>query len=185
MRRFLVRTQPSFQRILLIESGPREIAEQVLQYLYGAKAPSQLDVLTCYDRPPESFDFGRGVVYSVHDREVVENRGRFIRKLSSAPYTLLAVMCTGSSILEKWKWLIAARTKARLVVFNESVRYFGLDIWNIRSAEEMIFHRLGRRLAGFSVGLLIAPFTLAYLVASTLWIHFRRWLRVRRQTSAI
>jgi hypothetical protein len=189
MRRFLVRAQPSFERILLIESGPRESGEKALNFLYGVKNAAQIDLLTCFSTPPDSFDAARGRVYSVHDREVVENRSRFIAKLAKNPYTLVAVLCTGSPILQRWKWAIAVRTSARLVLMNEEANYFTADVWNLKTARLMLLKRLSDRataLAGLS-GLLswiFAPFTLGYLCLYTGMVHLRRWIRLRNRVAS-
>lgn len=190
MHRFLARAQPSFDRILLIESGPRTVTERILPFLYTVKNARHVDVLTCFDSPPDSFDFDRGVVYSVHDEEARRNRGAFIKKLASAPYTVLGLLCTGSPILEKWKWMLAFRSSARLIIVNEEARYFGLEIWNIKTARLMLFKRLNpfadyspeglMQSIGSNVGgLLLAPFTVTYLLLYTAAVHARRWFRNR------
>jgi hypothetical protein len=189
VRRFLVRAQPSFERILLIESGPRESGDKALRFLYGVKRAAQIDLLTCFSTAPDSFDAARGCVYSVHDREVVANRSRFIGKLARNPYTLVAVLCTGSPILQRWKWAIALRTSARLILMNEEANYFTADVWNLETARLMLLKRLSDRataLAGLS-GLLswiFASFTVGYLCLYTGMVHLRRWTRLRKQAAS-
>jgi hypothetical protein len=195
MHRFLARAQPSFERILLVESAPRKVMEETLRYLYLTKDPVQLDVLTCYDSPPDSFDFDRGVVYSVNDPEARENRGKFIRGLLAPSYTILGVMCTGTPILQKWKWVLAFRTSARLVVVNEEARYFGLDVWNLKTARLMLLKRLNpfadsafgslaEAGAASLADILLVPFTVAYLLLCTAAIHLRRQRKVRNPATS-
>lgn len=190
MHRLLARSQPSFGSVLLIESGPRPVTEQFLRFLYNVKGAAHVDVLTCDSKPPDAFDFARGVVYSVHDAEARDNRGHFIRKLASGPYTVLAVMLTGSPILEKWKWVLAFRSSARLIAVNEEAKYFGLEIWNHRSMERMLLQRLNPfadctrdSLAAvvltFLAGVFVAPFTITYLLLYAAAQHLRRWFRNR------
>ncbi len=187
-KRFLRRAQPSFDSILVVESGPRKVTEQLLPFLYNVKQAVHVDLLTCYSTPPDAFDFDRGVVYSVHDREARENRGAFIAQLASGPYTVLGLLCTGSPILEKWKWVLAFRSPARLIAISDGTNYFGLEIWNHRSIRLMLFKRLNpfadytrESLASLIVfglsGLFLAPFTVAYLALYTAALHLRRWMR--------
>lgn len=193
MHRLLARAQPSFESVLLIESGPRTVTDRFLPYLYTVKTAARVDVLTCFDKPPASFDFNRGVVCSVHDPEARANRGAFIRNLSSGPYTVVALLCTGSPILEKWKWVLAYRSPARLIAVNEEARYFGLEIWNHRSMRLMLFKRLNPfadytrdSLAAivftFLAGIFIAPFTIAFLLLCTARLHLVAWLRTRSRS---
>jgi len=186
MRRFLARAQPSFERLLLIESGPREAGEKILRYLYDVRNVEHVDLLTCYSNPPEAFDHARGTVYSVHDREVVENRRRFVGKLAETPYSLVAILCTGSPILERWKWAVAMRTSARLIVLNEEANYFTVDIWNLSSVRLMLGKRASDR--GLALASLMtwifAPVTVAYLAAYTGMVHLRRWLRTRKAAAS-
>jgi hypothetical protein len=191
VHRLLARAQPSFSCVLLIESGPRKVTEQFLPFLYQVKGAVRVDLLTCYNAPPRAFDFDRGVVYSVNDQEVRQDRTAFIRKLSSGPYTVLALMLTGLPIMTRWKWMLAFRSSARLIAVNEEAKYFGLEIWNHRSMGRMLLQRLNpfadytrdslaAMLVRFLLGLFIAPFTIAYLLLYTGFVHVRRALRGRK-----
>lgn len=191
MHRLLARAQPSFSSILLVESGPRKVTEQFLPFLYNLKGAQHVDVLTCYSTPPAAFDFSRGVVYSVNDPEVRANRAAFIDKLVAGPYTLLALMLCGTPILQKWKWLLAYKSGARLIAVNEEAKYFGLEIWNYHSMLRMLLQRLNpfadytrdslaALLITFLLSLFVAPFTVAYLLIYTAAVHLRRILRGRK-----
>ena len=193
--RFLRRAQPPFDRILLIESGQRAVAERILTYLYQEKSAERIDLLTCYSGWPAAFDANRGTVFSVHDPEARRNRRAFIRKLAGGPYDLVALLCTGSPILERWKWTIALLTPARLILVNESAKYFGLDIWNLRTARLMLFKRLNpfadadmgssaEALITSVMDLLLTPFVVGYLLLTTAVIHLRRLLRMRRAAAS-
>ncbi len=187
MNRFAARSQPSFASILLIESGPRSVTEKFLPFLYNSRNPHRLDVLTCYSTPPAAFDFERGAVYSVHDPDARQDRSGFIRRLSTGPYSVLAMLCTGSPILSRWKWMLALRSSARIIVVNEGAQYFGLDIWNLHTLRLMVFRRLNpfadytresliAALGSALAGVFLAPFTLGYLLLYTAALHLRRRL---------
>ena len=188
--RFLTRAQPNFDSILLIESGPRRVTEEILLYFYTVKTARRVDILTCYDTPPAGFDFDRGTVHSVHHEDARRNRSEFLRTLASGPYTAVSLLCTGSPILEKWKWMLAFRSSAKLIVVNEEANYFSLDIWNLKTARLMLLKRLNpfadyssagllTSLTANLAGLLFAPFTVTYLLFYTAVLHVRRWLRAR------
>ncbi len=191
MHRLLARAQPSFHAILLIESGPRKVTEQILRYLYTEKCAAQIDVLTCFEGPPENFDTARGTLYSVNEPEVRAQRRAFISKLARKPYTIVALLCTGSPILQRWKWILAIRSGARLIVVNEEARYFGLEVWNHRSIRLMLYKRLNpfedhtrESLAAilftFLMSILVAPFTITYLLFYTSALNLRALLRSRK-----
>jgi hypothetical protein len=180
MRGLLSKAHPSFERLLVVESGPRDVTETFLQHLYEVQKSRHVDLLSCYPGRPKSFDPERGTVYSVHDEPARENRGRFIRRLLTTPYTIVAILCTGDPVLSKWKWVIALRANAKVLIVNEHAGFFLLDFEHRRFARMMLSLRLGMhqplqaRLLG---ELLLVPFTVSYLALYAAYIHAKRALR--------
>jgi hypothetical protein len=180
MRGLFSKACPSFERLLVIESGPRDVAEIFLQHLYEVQKSSHVDLLSCYGGRPQAFDPERGTVYSVHDAAARQNRGRFIRQLLGNRYTIVAILCTGDPVLAKWKWIIALRAKAKILIVNEHAGFFLLDFQHHRFARMMLSLRLGvhqpfqLRLVG---ELLLMPFTIGYLALYAAYVHARRVLR--------
>jgi len=182
MRGVLSPWHPSFERILVIESGPRKVADTFLQHLYEVQKSEQVDLLTCYPGTPKSFDSQRGNVYSVHHPNAKSDRGQFIRKLLGKHYTVVAILCTGDPVLTKWKWAIALRTKAKVLIVNEFDGFFLLDRKHLRPAKMMLWIRLGlhQPLKLHVLGeVFLVPFTITYLALYAGWVHARRALRSR------
>lgn len=182
MRGVLSPFHPSFERILVIESGPRKIADTFLQHLYEVQGSRHVDLLTCYPGAPKSFDAQCGAVYSVHHPDAKSDRSLFIRRLLAKQYTVVAILCTGDSILTKWKWVIALRTKAKLLVVNEFDGFFLVDRKHLRPAKMMLWIRLGlhQQVKLHLLGeLLLVPFSIGYLALYAGWVHARRAVRWR------
>lgn len=172
------------RRILLIESAPREAAEQALLNMYRKPETQLVDVLSCYSEPPKGFDAHRGSAYFVHSNEAVSNRWGFIRSLSAAPYDTIAMVSAGSSVMRNWKWAIALRSSARLLLIDEfgesmplSIREGG-SFWRILVYRSNLASAATLFLAAVRLGML--PLIMAYLVAYGAVAHVRRWARLPR-----
>ncbi|MEY2395157.1 MAG: hypothetical protein QOF94_1502, partial [Acidobacteriaceae bacterium] len=48
MRRFLSKSVPPFSRVLLVESGRRELLNELLRELYDLHPAMRADLVTCY-----------------------------------------------------------------------------------------------------------------------------------------
>lgn len=182
MRGLLSSVHPSFERLLVIESGPRDVAEAFLKHLYEIQKSERVDLLTCYAGAPRSFDPQRGTLFSVHDPAAKANRTQFIRRLLRGPYDMVAILCTGDAVLAKWKWLITLRVNAKILVVNEYAGFFLLDYKHLRPAKMMLSLRLGlhQPLKLHLVGeAFLVPFTITYLALYAGYVHARRALRSR------
>ncbi len=182
MRGLLSKAHPSFERLLVVESGPRDVSETFLQHLYEVQKSERVDLLTCYPGCPKSFDGERGVIYSVHEGEAKEDRAQFIRKLLKNRYTVVAIFCTGDAVLTKWKWLIAVRTRAKLLIVNEHAGFFFFDVQHRGLVKTLLSLRLGMRQPlqfRLLAELFLVPFTIVYLALYALAIHAQRAIRLR------
>lgn len=172
------RRRPPFQRVLLIESGARPTADQFLRYVYQLNPNSQVDVLTCFDTPPETFQNQRGQMFVVTDPAIAGNRQQFLRSVASKPYDVVALLHTGSGILRKWKWAITLLTRAKIVLvpadqgltFLDYGRFlqFHVNVPRLRREQVTRF-----RLAG---EVLLMPFVISYLLIYAGSVHLRRLL---------
>ena len=61
MRRFLTRRIPPFTRVLLVESGSRNLLERIIPYIYSVSASAEIDVVTCYSGAPAGLREGSNV----------------------------------------------------------------------------------------------------------------------------
>jgi hypothetical protein len=177
MRGVLSSRQGSFDQILVVESCAREATERFLKHVYETQRSRRVDLVTCYSGAPAAFDAARGAIYSIHQPEIAEKRGKFISGLNSSPYTLVAIFCTGAPILNKWKWAIALRTRAKVLIVNEHADFFFLDLANRRLARRLLSQRFGGR-GSIDVraiaGVLLVPFTISFLLCYAGLAHVRR-----------
>jgi hypothetical protein len=177
--RFLSRFTPPLLRILIVESGPRETTEKLLHYFYEVPKSQQVDVLTCYGSSPKTFDAERGTCYSIHDPAFQGNRSGLIRHLGQTKYSAVAALCTGSAVMNKWKWAIAARIPAKVLIVNEHAGFYSLDLGHLKNIGNTLSEHFLPEASTLGVigELLIAPFTISYLFLYAALIHLRRLLR--------
>ncbi len=181
MRHFFSRHTPPFTRVLLVESGSRELFDDLIPGLweiYGDRM--RLDLVTCYAGVPKGFREGAGEVYRVTDYAGRDGRGRLYRILGANRYTVAGVICSGEPIMTKWKWVLAARIPAKVFVLNENGDYFWFDWSHWRTIVHFAAFRLG--LSGASgirtlARLTLFPLAVLYLVGYAGWVHLRRALR--------
>jgi hypothetical protein len=165
-------------RVLLVESGARPIAEKFLAHLYSAHPAQHVDVLTCYEGEPANFDNSRGRVISIHTAQ--GSRLSFVDGLAGNRYHMIAILCSGESIMTQWKWAVGTRIPAKLLIVNENADYFWFDAGNIGNLLGMVRHRWGMHLRfdpRLVLEALVAPLVYLYLLANAGWVHARRALR--------
>jgi len=177
MRWFLTKTVPEFSRLLLVESGSRQLFETFLSGLYDSHPGLRADLVTCFAGPPKHFREDCGQVYNVNDYRDAPARRKLAADLANNGYSVAAIICSDEPIMTKWKWLIAARVPAKILVLNENGDYFFVDRGNLATIKHFILVRAGLTdgSAVRTIGrLLLFPFTLAYLVLFALNAHLRR-----------
>jgi len=175
---FFSRRGPVLNRILLVESGPREIFEKLFPHLYPHC--SAIDLITCYGGTPPGFDNTRGDVYHVSDYPGSESRAKLYSELRGRGYAGIGIICADLPIMTKWKWALAAKVPAKLFVVNENGDFFWADYTNWRIIVHFFLFRAG--LTGAEAvptltRLALFPFTLAFLLMYAAWVHLRRKLR--------
>lgn len=178
---FLVsRWTPKFRNVLLIESGSRRAAEKFLVELYGLRENERVDVLTCYSSPPAGFDTARGRVYFTHEAQGPA-RSELFRILARSGYSATCLLCTGDSIMTKWKWAAALRVPAKVLIVNENADSFWLDRGHLRNVRAMLLERSGVRE--------MAPLrwmgqALAFPVTLTILLCFAGYMEAKRMLAA-
>ena len=164
--------------MLLVESGSRSIQEKAIEVIRRVYPEcEQIDVLTCYAGSPSGVN---GRIYRVSDYTAPEARDKFFAQLKAAGYPAIGILCTAEPIMTKWKFAVAARMPAKLMVINENADFFWCDRGNWKMLGTFILFRAG--LTGASAAptlarLLLLPLTAAYLLAYAGAVHFRRMLR--------
>jgi hypothetical protein len=180
MRHFFTRSVPPFSRILLVESGSRELFEKLLPIFYQNYREMTCDLVTCYAGTPKSFREHQGVVYRVSDYPAGPARQRFFKQLGGCGYSIVGIICSGEPIMTKWKWMLAARLPGKVFVLNENGDYFWLDHGHLAAIRYFILFRAGLTGSGAVRTLarvVLFPFSLLYLILYAAAIHLRRSLR--------
>jgi hypothetical protein len=181
VRHFFSRRIPDFDRVLVIESGSRHLLEDLLPGIYAHHLPAlrHLDLVTCYANLPKAFDPSRGEVFRVTDFQGRAARKRLYRQLAARNYSVCGIVCAGQPIMTKWKWMLASRLPAKVLILNENGDYFWLDWSQWRTLRHFALFRAGLAGAGAvrTLALLaMFPFTLAYLLLYAATAHLKRKL---------
>ena len=176
----LSRWTPEFERVLFLESGSRAAAARFLEEFYREEQPGRVDVLTCYEKPPLTFDAARGEAFFTHQAQTSETRRQLFARFQEADYTAVCILCTGDDIMTRWKWMAALRVPAKVLIVNESADTFWLDRGHWRYLARMADERSGLselallRLLGQT---LVFPFTFLFLLCFAAGVHLRKFLR--------
>lgn len=184
MRGVLSSCEASFDQILVVESCPRELTERFLRHVYDEQRSRRVDLVSCYAGAPRAFDSARGAIFSIHQPEIAASRGKFISGLNSSPYTLVAIFCAGTPVLNKWKWAIALRTRAKVLIVNERADFFCFDLAGRNAAVRLLAERVSlpvsidvRAIAKALLVPLTIAFLLCYAGRAHMWRLIRLWKR--------
>jgi hypothetical protein len=179
LRYLLSNRIPPFDRLLLVESGSREILDRLIPLLrLNNPHPIAIDVVTCYPGQPAGLNEGR--VYRVADYSSATARWRLLNELAARGYTNLGIVCSGQPVMTQWKWAIAARLPAKVFLINENADYLYLDRAHRRNLIVLMKMRLGLgggALAPALARLVFFPFALVYLLLFAAAVHLRRLAR--------
>jgi hypothetical protein len=180
MRYFLTKSVPPFSRVLLVESGRRDLFEELLSGLYNLHPKMKADLITCYAGVPKNFRSDLGAVYRVTDYPHGSSRQRLYKQLAANKYVIVGIICSAEPIMTKWKWMLAARLSGKVFVLNENGDYFWLDRGHLGAIRHFALFRAGLIGTGAVravARLVLFPFTLLYLILYAATVHFRRKLR--------
>jgi hypothetical protein len=178
VRGFFTKKGPPTERLVLVESGPREIYEQLLPHLYP-HWPA-IDLVTCFVGAPPAFDAKRGEVFEVADYQGKDGRTRLYAALRERGCSAIGIICADLPIMTKWKWALAMKVPAKLFIVNENADFFWVDYSNWRTIVHFVLFRAG--LTGAEAvptltRLAMLPFTLLFLLGYAGIVHARRALR--------
>jgi hypothetical protein len=180
LRYFLRRGIPPFTRVLLVESGRRDLFEDLLPGMYRTHPNMTADLITCYAGLPQNFQPDRGGVYRVTDYPGRRARKKLYSLLAANHYAVVGIICSAEPIMAKWKWVLAARLPGKVFILNENGDYFWVDRGHLSNIRHFILFRAGLTGAGAVrtlARLALFPFTLIYLILYAATIHLRRKLR--------
>jgi hypothetical protein len=178
MRFFLSNRIPPFDRVVLIESGSRQLFEDLLPGLYELYGESmEVDLVTCYAGAPKGFRTDRGKVFRITE---YNSREQVVRDLKARGHSITGIICSDEPIMTKWKWMLALRLRGKLFILNENGDYFWFDRANFGTLVHFALFRLGLAGAGavMTIGrILLFPVSLIYLLAFAGIVHAKRKAR--------
>lgn len=182
MRYFLTRGVPPFSRVLLIESGSRQLFEQLIPGIYDTHGRDiVIDLVTCYGGLPQGLDAESSTVFRVTDYPGPPGRRRLLSELRGRKYTIVGMICSGEPIMAKWKWYLALGLAAKTFVLNENGDYFWFDRFHLGVITHFALYRAGLTGAGAVptlARLLFFPLTVLYLLLFAGWVHLKRAVRM-------
>ncbi len=181
LRRFLSNHIPPFNRVLLVESGSRQLFEDLLPGLYEIYGETmRLDLVTCYAGIPKTFREEQGDVYRTGEYQGAAGRTRLYSVLRNNGYSVMGIICSAEPILAKWKWMLVWKVPAKLFILNENGDYFWVDRGQWKTVRHFALYRAGLSGAGAVATLFrlaMFPLTLTYLLLFAAAAHLRRKAR--------
>jgi hypothetical protein len=175
LRHFFRRDIPQLQRVLLVESGSRELFDTLIPKLFQIYGEGmEVDLVTCFAGVPAGF---HGTVYRVTDYTDPPSRAGLLADLKARDYSCVGIICAAEPIMTKWKWWLAAKIPSKLFVVNENCDFFWADVGQWRLILHFMMFRAG--LTGATAvpaiaRLLFFPVTLSYLLLYAGAVHIRR-----------
>lgn len=182
MRYFFRKSVPEMRRVLLVESGPRALAERFLPVLRKVCGESvEVDMLACLPPPEAGSMAGIRNFYRSQEGAGPGGRTALFKFLRANGYQGMVILCANSPLLMRWKWALALRLPVKVLIANENADCYWLDIGHWRNAKSMLAERSGLRDSASLRMLgrvLLFPWVLLYLICFALVIHARRGLRL-------
>src|SRR5256885_7247744 len=124
----------------------------------------EIDLLTCYQGFPEGH---KGATFRINDFGGASGRDALLNSVSARDYGVVGILCAAEPIMTKWKWWVAFRLPAKVLIVNENADFFWFDRGQWRTILAFVLYRAGLSGAGAVpalLRLLFFPVTLAYLL---------------------
>ena len=178
MKYFFRRKFPEAADVLLIESGSPDVARRALGGIRKILPRARYHLLTCWPDPPS------GIFTSVSQAADYPSgwaKVRLLVSLARRKWRVLAILCTGESVLWRWKMLALGLFPAKVLIVNENADFFWLDWDNRRTLRRFLAIRWGvnrDEVLSTALRALVFPFTLLFLILTALFLYARRWRRL-------
>jgi hypothetical protein len=172
---FLTRSTPAVTRILLVESGPRELGQKAVERLRAVFPEARIDVLCCIATAPE------GVERAWRVQDHVARRWTLVRELRRERHPVAAVLMGGDAIMAPWRWTLLAALPAKFLIVNENADFFWLDRGHIGPMTQFVQRRsgLGDDSTFHALWRVVSfPFVLAFLLLYAAYVHVTRAMRL-------
>ena len=179
MRWVLSRRVPETERILLVESGKRDVTEKLIPHLkrfFGENVV--IDLLTCWPGLPSQLapDTERRV-WRVTEYTDDHARWRLLHEVRNRRHGIAAVLYAGGPIMARWRAASLLLIPAKFLIANENADFFWLDRGNFGQLVRLWMHRAGlldefapRTLVRF----IVFPFVFVYLLGYAVHAHLMR-----------
>jgi hypothetical protein len=178
IRSFFTVKVPPFRRVLLVESGSRDLLEDLIPGIYGNHRDVRIDLVTCYGGQPKALRADSTVFRVTDYGGGGAGRERLLADLAVQDYDVLGMICSAEPIMTKWKWWLAWKLpRAKPFALNENGDYFWIDRAHSEILTHFVLFRMGMTGAGAPaavVRLLMLPLSVTGLVLFACWVHLRR-----------
>ena len=191
MRWFLSGRAPDASRVLLIESGPRELAERVLPKLRASfGADTAIDLLTCLPTDPAQLSPDQGADESIPESIKVwrvskyaddASRWGLLREIRGRRHGVAVILCAGDGIMGPWRTAALVLLPAKFLLVNENADYFWIDLAHGDHLIRFWLQRAGlldESAANTIVQYLALPLTFTYLCLYAAGVHLIRLCRM-------
>lgn len=186
MRWILSARVPTITRILLVESGPRAVADAVAPRLREVFGPAvAIDLLTCMPESqgePAGMDSGHDhAVWRVTEHPDNDARWRLLREIRNRRHEVCAILCADDGTMSPWRSAVLALLPAKFLIVNENADFFWLDRAHFSNLSQLALSRaglLGDSAVRVAAHLLLFPFTLTYLLLYAGYVHTFRLIRM-------
>ena len=178
MKYFFSARVPAPTDILVLESGPREVAAQALRGIRAMFPQARYHLCTCWpETPQENF----ATICRVADFPSGRDKLRLLWSFRRQRWPLLVVLCTDSPILWRWKALALLLQPAKVLIVNENADFFWLQWGNRGILRQLLRTRWGLPTGALfrtTLAALLFPVTFLVLVATAAVYYARRWRRL-------
>ncbi len=181
MRHFFGRRVRAVERMLIVESGSRQILEAGIPRFRAVFGDGvQVDLLTCLPGLPQALK-STARAFRVTECRTNADRRRLLLHLRAMRHPVLGIICSDEPVMTPWKLAAMALLPARVVIFNENGDFFWLDWRHRRAIRQFLMVRAGlmEEDAARKIFQLAAfPVALVFLLLYAGWVHLARGLRL-------
>ncbi len=183
MRWFLRKKVPPIERMLLIESGPRSDALELIPQLRASVCgAAPLDLFTCLPDDPDGLGASARRWRSFNAATHTE-RWRMLLELRRQRHAAATVLCSNSPLLALWKVALILLLPAKILVVDKEQGHFWLDIAHWRQAARLAVSRSDVRNPEFLravANVAFLPIGLCILLAFAAKVHLAKFMRSTR-----
>jgi hypothetical protein len=179
MKFFFSGRGPAVDRILLIESGSRNVLERAIAGMQRGFPGASLELCTCFPGLPAAAAFER--VWRVTDAPSLGEKWRMARAIAATRPPVAAMLFSGEPILFNWKAALLLLLPSKILLINENGDFFWLDRPNLPTLRQFVGARLGMNGEGMLRGLcrvIAFPFVLVFLMLAACVTYTMRWSRL-------